>query len=78
MYNECLMRSKYAYDYAVLFDVDEFIYINTTTMGRKGPVPLPQFLRATFPSKVCPCTTCTERGAPHYTNYCRRHSLLLE
>ncbi len=52
MYNECLMRSKYAYDYAVLFDVDEFIYINTTTLGRKGPVPLPQFLRATFPSKV--------------------------
>ncbi|BDA44744.1 hypothetical protein COCOBI_06-2220 [Coccomyxa sp. Obi] len=70
MYNECLMRSKYAYDYAVLFDVDEFIYINTTTLGRKGPVPLPQFLRATFPSKVaslefsayaypknCPATT---------------------
>ena len=54
MYNECLMRSKYAYDYAILFDVDEFISINQTTMGRKLPVPLPQFLRQTFPSKVCP------------------------
>ncbi len=51
-YNECLLRSKYAYDFAVLFDVDEFIYMNTTALGIKGPIPLPKFLRQTFPPKV--------------------------
>lgn len=51
-YNECLMRSKYAYDFAILFDVDEFIYMNTTALGVKGPMPLPKFLRQTFPPKV--------------------------
>ena len=52
MYNECLMRNRYSYDYAIFFDVDEFISINATSMGRKGPVSLPAYLRSTFPAKV--------------------------
>ena len=52
MYNECLMRSRYSYDYVMFLDVDEFIYLNATTMGRKGPVSLPAFLRHTFPRKT--------------------------
>lgn len=70
MYNECLMRSRYSYDYTIFLDVDEFIYINATTMGRKGPVSLPVFLRHTMPKRTaslelvtyaypknCPATT---------------------
>ena len=52
VYNECLMRSRYSYDYVMLLDVDEFIYLNATTMGRKVPVSLPSFLRHTFPRKT--------------------------
>jgi hypothetical protein len=52
MYNECLMRTRYTFDYVLFFDVDEFISINATTMGRKGPVSLQAFLRNTFPAKV--------------------------
>ena len=51
-YNECLMRSRYSYDYVMFLDVDEFIYLNATTMGRKGPVSLPSFLRHTFPRRT--------------------------
>jgi hypothetical protein len=78
MYNECLMRSKYAYDYAILFDVDEFISINQTTMGRKLPVPLPQFLRQTFPSKVCPLSPSVDHAqVPNFaTQDIRSHTTL--
>lgn len=51
-YNECLVRSRYSYDYVMFLDVDEFIYLNATTMGRKAPVSLPAFLRHTFPRRT--------------------------
>lgn len=70
VYNECLMRSRYSYDYVMFLDVDEFIHLNATTMGRKGPVSLPVFLRHIFPKRTaslefvayaypknCPATT---------------------
>lgn len=46
------MRSRYSYDYVMFLDVDEFIHLNATTMGREDPVSLPAFLRYTFPSSV--------------------------
>ena len=52
MYNDCIMRARYTHEYALLFDVDEFLYVNSTGAGRSGMVQLPYYLDATFPPKV--------------------------
>ncbi len=52
MYNDCVMRTRHTHDYAVLFDVDEFLYVNASAGGHGGMVQLPDFLNAAFPPKV--------------------------
>ena len=65
MYNECVMRARYEYDYAMLFDVDEFLYINTTALGL-GVRLLPDFLDRELPPKVA----SLEFGSWHYPKNC--------
>ena len=66
MYNDCLMRTRYEYDYAVLFDVDEFIYINRTTLGKKGLLQLADYFEHAFPKM----TASLEFASWHYPANC--------
>ena len=48
-FNDCVMRTKHTHKYALLFDVDEFLYVNATAFGTPGMmVELPIYLDHTF------------------------------
>ena len=51
-FNDCVVRTRYTHDYALLFYVDEFLYINATAFGRTGMVPLADWLDGTFPEQT--------------------------
>jgi hypothetical protein len=82
-FNDCVMRTRYTHDYAMLFDVDEFLYINATTFGRASTVPLAEFFRETFPHQAaslefvswgyprnCPAQTVGNFFDRHKYRYC--------
>ena len=51
-YNDCIMRTRYTHDYALQFDVDEYLAINATALGRTGKVLLPEYLEEAFPKQT--------------------------
>ena len=51
-YNDCLMRTRYTHDYALQFDVDEYLYINGTALGQTGKALLPEYLEEAFPKQT--------------------------
>ena len=80
MYNECMMRSRYSHDFVMFLDVDEFISINATALGRQAPVSLPAFLRQTFPKRTASLELVTygyPRNCPASTSgsFVERHKI---
>ncbi len=50
MMNECLYRLKYAYDYILMTDIDEFVYINPNRSQHANS--LPGFIDSVLPEKT--------------------------
>lgn len=57
IYNACQYRLRYAYDYVMQFDIDEFFVL--TGNVRPEYINFPQFLDANFPTDAASLTFVT-------------------
>ena len=85
MLNECLYRLKYAYDYILMTDIDEFLVINPNKSQHNSSLPM--FMDSVLPARTTAAvfltwgypSNCQPPASPNTTEYQRhimRHQLL--